>query len=420
MSVDNPGRLLRSKAVTHRLMGPPSTPVIALARHLKLQLLFWLILLICATYLLTKTSYKETVSARGILEPVEGIQEIVSPVAARIVQIHVTKGASVREGDILATLSSGPYNAEGMSALEETRQQLLADKALLIKQLNIQQQLQQQSRHWRKIASQNMLSSKQNLEREVELVQRRAQLSDRNLEAISALVNSGNGSAREYDLHYQRHLELLGLEQTLTRKLLQFDHELNSLSNIERREGINSQQASLRIQQELQQIEQKITNLKNRASLTVVAQRPGIVAELALDLGTPVLPNQPLFYINPLTTELKATLYVPASVQAKLAVGQAVLLSYDAFDYRLYGRQKATLSSVGHARLDPRKTQLPVFGLNEPVFKVTAALDSLTLDGEPPYLLQSGATLLADFVLSDMTLLQFIFKPLLGLQGKVT
>ena len=76
--------------------------------------------------------------------------------------------------------------------------------------------------------------------------------------------------------------------------------------------------------------------------------------------------------------------------------------------------------AIGKARLDPRETVLPIFGINEPVFKITAQLHETAVQGDSLYRLQSGATLMADFVLSEMSLLQFIFRPILGLQGKVT
>jgi membrane fusion protein len=202
--------------------------------------------------------------------------------------------------------------------------------------------------------------------------------------------------------------------------LLQYDYELNSLNNAEQLAEFDSEQASLQIQRELQVIDQEITSLSNQALFTVVAQGPGIVAELGLSSGKSVLPNQPLFFINPQNVDLQATLYVPAAVQAKLVIGQSVLLRYDAFDFRLYGRYEATVVAIGKARLDPRETVLPIFGINEPVFKITAQLHETAVQGDSLYRLQSGATLMADFVLSEMSLLQFIFRPILGLQGKVT
>lgn len=420
MVTQNSNYLFRERAIAHRILGPPSAPVITLANHFKLQLGLWVVLLLVATYLLTKTSYKETVAARGVLEPIQGAQKIVSPGAARVEKIHVTRGEQVQKGTILASLSSGIYNEQGGSVVQENIHQLRADRELLVKKLEVQQLAQQQSTHWSRLASENVHSSKLSLTYEAELLTARTQLSDRNLKAVSTLLQSGNSSTREFDQQQQAHLELLGRSQALSQRLLQYDYELNSLNSAEQQGELDSKQASLQVQRELQLIDQKITNLSNQALFTVVAQGPGVVAELGLETGKSVLPSQPLFFISPPQAELQATLYVPASVQAKLFAGQSVLLRYDAFDYRLYGRYEATVIAIGQAPLDPRETVLPIFGISEPVFKVTAELHESTVQGDSSYRLHSGATLTADFVLWEMSLLQFIFKPILGLQGKVT
>ena len=420
MVAQNSESLFRERAIAHKMRGPQSAPVITLASYFKLQLGLWVALLLVATYLLTKTTYKETVAAPGVLEPVHDAQKIVSPVAARVEKIHVNQGERVERGDILASLSTGIYNGQGASVVQENIQQLRTDRELLIRKFEVQQLAQQQSRHWSRLAIANVHRSKLSLEEEAALLTTRTELSDRNLQAVSTLLQSGNSSTREFDQQQQVHLELLGRRQALSQRLLQYDYELNSLRNAEQLAQFDSEQASLQIQRELQVIDQKITSLGNQALFTVVAEAPGIVAELGLEGGTSVLPNQPLFFINPSEAELQATLYVPAAVQAKLVTGQSVLLRYDAFDFRLYGRHEATVIAIGKARLDPRETVLPIFGINEPVFKVTAQLHASTVQGDSLYRLQSGATLMADFVLSEMSLLQFIFRPILGLQGKVT
>ena len=418
--MQNTDRLFRERAIAHKVMGPPSVPVITLTNYIKLQLGLCVVLLLAATYLLTKTTYKETVAAPGVLEPVHDTQKIVSPVAARVEKIQVSQGESVERGDILASLSTGFYNGRGDSAVQENIQQLRTARELLIEKFEVQQRSQKQSRRWSTLAVANVHSSKLSLEKEAGLLTTQTQLSDRNLQAVSSLLQSGNSSTREFDQQQQAHLELLGRRQALLQRLLQYDYELNSLNNAEQLAEFDSEQASLQIQRELQVIDQEITSLSNQALFTVVAQGPGIVAELGLSSGKSVLPNQPLFFINPQNVDLQAILYVPAAVQAKLVIGQSVLLRYDAFDFRLYGRYEATVVAIGKARLDPRETVLPIFGINEPVFKITAQLHETAVQGDSLYRLQSGATLMADFVLSEMSLLQFIFRPILGLQGKVT
>lgn len=412
--------LLREKAVTHKLLGPQSVPVIAIASHFRVQLLIWLLLLLAAVYLLMQTDYKETIAAPGVLEPKHGMQKIISPATARVEQIHVALGEFVSEGSVLASLARGEYDEAGRSIHREDIQQLKNERDLLKQQLLGQQQALQHSRRWGELAGENAQDKQAALSREAALLTQQLELSAKNLRAVASLREAGNSSAREYDQQHRAHLELLEREQLLAQRVLNLEHERDALDNAQKVSEFESQQSIIRLRREMQAIDQHIRAADNQALFTVIAQSSGTVAELGLELGKPVLVNQPLFYINPADTELQATIFVPASVQAKLAVGQPVLLRYDAFDFRVYGRQRATVAAIGQARLDPRESLLNIAGINEPVFKVTAALESLSVSGDADYVLRPGSTLIADFVVTELSLLQFIFNPILGLRGKVT
>jgi len=416
----NSNSLLREQVVAHRLRGSRSTPVMAIANYFKLQLVLWTALLFVATYLLTKIVYKQTVPSRGFLEPSAGSQIITSPTPARVELIHVRQGDHVVKGDILASLNTDIHDGRGVSIGQENIAQLRFDRKLLAQQLDVLQAGWLQSRHWDKVAEENVRENAINLDRESELLEIQSQLSSHALQAVSRLLDARSSSKREYDQYYQAHMEHLLRNESLRQRMLQNDHSLQSLENAEQLAQLDFKQSTLRIQRELQRIDSKIDSLSNQFMFTVVAQGPGVVAELALETGKPVSPLQPLFYINPIRPELQATIYVPASVQGKLELGQSLLLRYDAFDYRLYGRFQATVTAIGQARLDPRDSRLPVTGITEPVFKVVAALHDTSIGHESRYRLQSGATLVADFVVAEMSLLQFIFKPVLGLRGKVS
>ena len=420
MNAENSESLLREQVIAHRLIGPQSAPVIAIANHFRLQLGLWVLLLFVATYLLTKTSYKETLAARGVLEPRIGAQKIVSPAAARVTRIHVRQGDRVAKGDVLASLTADVHNGSGGSVHQQNLTQLREDRGLIEEQLHTEQLARNQSRRWSKHAAENVRGGRSNLEKEAEYLEIQLGLSDRNLKAVTRLVETGNSSTREFDQQYRAHLDLLVRERSISQRELQLGHELDVLDNSQQVAELAFHQSMLRLQRELRAIDREIEALDNRALFTVVAEGPGIVAELGLETGKPVFMNQPLFYINPIGSELQATIYVPAAAQARLAIGQPVLLRYDAFDFRLYGRQEAAITAIGQARLDPRDTVLPVAGISEPVFKVTAQLHNNSVQGEALYQLRAGSTLIADFVVADMSLLQFIFKPILRLQGKVT
>ena len=169
----------------------------------------------------------------------------------------------------------------------------------------------------------------------------------------------------------------------------------------------------------LAQYDYEIDILDHQERFTVVAEDRGVVAALAIEAGQPVSPGQLLLRINPVSPQLQAIIYVPSRVLGKLATGQELMLSYDAYDYRYYGRYQAVVTQISRASLDPRELLLPVPGISEPVFKVLASLNEQTVEGPDIARLQAGMLLNADFITAEMSLAAFIFKPLLRLRGRI-
>jgi membrane fusion protein len=99
--------------------------------------------------------------------------------------------------------------------------------------------------------------------------------------------------------------------------------------------------------------------------------------------------------------------------------GQQVMLGFDAFDYRYYGRYPAVVEQISRGSLDPREQLLPVPGISEPVFRVRLSLTKQYVEGPDIARLQAGMLLRADFITAEMSLLSFIFKPLLRLRGRI-
>ena len=55
----------------------------------------------------------------------------------------------------------------------------------------------------------------------------------------------------------------------------------------------------------------------------------------------------------------------------------------------------------------------------EPVFRLRASIEQRYVSGSETYRLQPGLLFTADFVLEELPLLYFIFKPVLSLRGLV-
>lgn len=88
--------LFREQVIARHFGRHNSATVIHRARILLAGSLAGALLFIALLWVLLETHYKETVTARGVLEVSGDTQRIVAPVAARLRVMHVTEGQTVR------------------------------------------------------------------------------------------------------------------------------------------------------------------------------------------------------------------------------------------------------------------------------------------------------------------------------------
>ena len=410
--------LFRVEAVLHKSDRSHSAPVI----HQKgmFRTLIWLsaALLLLALILVTRMNYKETEAAQGILEPSRGVQKIVSPAAAMVIEISVEEGQIVTSGQVLATLSTSLFDHSGRRSQAAQIQQLQSERDLLEQEQVIHEQLHEQSAARIRAAILNLKISVGIVTKESEILISQTTVSNYNLDSLRRLLQNSNVSQSQYDQRYLTHLNLLRQQQEVSQRQQKFKDQLDDYSAQRIYVDLEFAKSRLHLQKESTQLEFKIDQLSNQGLITAVAVEDGIVAAIAIEEGQPVVPNQPLLYINPTNDELEAVIYVPSRVLGKIAPGQRLLLSYDAFNYQNYGRYSATVKLISRASLDPREHLLPVPDIGEPVFKVIASLDQEFVEGPEIYRLQPGLLLTADFVIDEMSLTRFVLKPLLKLRGR--
>ncbi|PCJ25435.1 MAG: hypothetical protein COA96_07310 [SAR86 cluster bacterium] len=375
--------------------------------------------MLAALILLTRTNYRETLPARGVLEPGQGVQKIVSPSAAVLKSVYVEAGDIVSKGQPLASLSTSVFDRSGRPIQEAQVDQLTSTQELLSQEMSVQEKLyiKNKSRNHEEI--EGLQVRNQNLTAEMALLATQLTLSNTNLEALQYLLDNSNISQADFDQRHASHLGLRLQREALLGRMQEVSSKLTGLASVEEVIEFEYERDRLVFQKETDRLDYEIQRALSQGSITVLAQDNGIVAAVAVGQGESVRSSQPLFYINPENDRLRAIVYVPARVHGRLYPGQQIMLSYDAFDYQIYGRYNAIISSLSQASLDPREQLLPVSGINEPVFRVEASLEQEYVDGPELYRLQSGMQLSADFVVSEMPLLMFIFKPLLGLRGKI-
>ena len=411
--------LFREDSIGHKSRDPYSSLVIYQRVSVRLGVLVVVSFLCLILFLLGHTSYKQTIVTKGILESSAGLQEVNSPVAAVLSRIYVDVGDRVVAGQLLASLSGTVFNHLGKPAHNAEIGLLSSEREYLSQQMMLQEELFSSSKRRNSAKQRNLQLTETSLSKEKEIVQAQLLLSETQLDGLRVLLRGSNISKSPFDQNYGLLLNLRLRHQELAQRTQRTNHELSDSRQAFEELALNFEQVQLQWKNETEEIDRRITILKNQENITVVANAAGLVAAVAVRTGESVVNNQKLFSIQAHGHELQASLFAPARVQGRLYPGQEVLLSYDAFDYRRYGRYSATIDSISQASLDPREHLIPVPGITQSVFKITANLEQEYVESSDIFRLQPGMLLTADFVVSEMSLLRYIFKPLLALKGKV-
>jgi membrane fusion protein len=252
------------------------------------------------------------------------------------------------------------------------------------------------------------------------LIDQQLEIGARQMRALHTVHATSAGiSRREVDQQQLTQLSLKRQRQDAVRLLDRRQADLSRLQERTAAAVTRQQRDQLRLQRDLVRLDQELLRYRQQDHIAVVAEQSGVVSAIQLDAGQPVRANQGIAQIQTPQSPLQVVVFVPSRVAGKLVPGQELLLRFDAFDYHHYGRYGAVVTHIGRASIDPREQLLPVSGINEPVFRLTARLDQHYVEGPDIYPLQAGLALTADFVLQDLSLLSFIFKPVLALRGKV-
>lgn len=415
MSQDEP--LLRS-----RVCAPDGEASAVVQRSVPVILasLIAAILFITLVFLLFTTRYKETQQAKGILQSQGRSQQVTAPAPGRLVRWHVEEGDLVTSGQLLATLSRSVYDGSGARRSAVQARELQARLNLLGKEIELTNARFDAERSELQNLLDDELQALELIEEELDLSVERLAIGERQLRAFHTLQrNSSATSVAEVDRQKLSILELRRQKQVAHRLLQRQQSEVSLLQRQIAALALKGELALLPLRKQSLSLEQQINKASREETFVVVAEQTGTVTAIALHAGQPVGAGQLMARIGDQGDDIEAVVYVPSRVAGKLQPGQEVLISFDAFDFHQYGRYPARIKQISKASVDPREQLLPVPGIREPVFRLSATIEQRFVRGPETYPLQPGLLFTADFVLEELPLLYFIFKPVLSLRGLV-
>ena len=416
---DERRELFRPEVLIYRREKTISSAVISQSSAVKIMVWGSIGLMCFALLVLCLIRYKETESARGMLQHTAPSQQIKSPNSAVVALVTVTEGELVDKGQTLMRLSTVILNGSGESRQSSTIRRLRLKEESLEMQLDMDERLYkaESERHSLSIASLAFTIS--GLELEADLLAKQEALSRSNIQALAHLLNNSNISQSQFDRELLKHLGIEREKNSVESRIYAAKSELEDGTLQLGLLVLDYEDKQFKVANEARQLANEIIDLHQGTSISIQALESGVVASLAVETGSSVSAGQILLTILPNQQSLQATIFVPSRLIGRIQEEQELLLEFDAFPISKFGYTTASVVMISTGPLDPRETLLPVPGLNEPVFKVIAELEKYYVEGSETFPLVSGIQFSADFVMEDLSLLEFIFKPVLKLKGKI-
>ncbi len=355
----------------------------------------------------------------GYLELDQGAARVTVPEASVVSELLVKEGDEVGAGQAIARLSQERTTGSGVNASELVRQQLKERLASLeaehaqAEQLGSEQLVQGRKRvdDLRKQLAQSRA--------EAEAQQRRLDSANQESQRVQQLLKEGFASE---NMVRDRHND--ALDQAT--KLESLKSSSASIDSDLRRAQADIPQIEIRTKQQLQQIEQRMSEIKQslvqeeaRSDSEVRAPIAGIVTNIAAARGDSLAADAPLATVMPKGSGLHAQLLVPTRAIGFIEPGNPVVLRYDAFPFQRFGQYHGRVASVGRTVWSPGEKvgSVPV---REPVYRIEVALDSQAVrNGNQEFPLRPGMLVNADILLEKRTVFEWVFEPVLALRERL-
>jgi membrane fusion protein len=346
----------------------------------------------------------------------------------------VREGDSVIAGQPLFELSTARQGEQGeITALVAqqlaTRQQSIeAEQRLRSAQATEKKQALEQRLS-------NLASEAAQLEQEVTLTQRRHSLASSSVAKFQTLQAQGYVSGAQTQQKQEDLIDIATRLANLQRSKLQLQANQMALQAEQAAIGNNLATDQAQLQRAAASLQQEIAENRNRKTSLITASQAGSISTLSSQNGQMINAGQVLATLIPKANDsadnalLEAHLYAPSRSAGFVAIGQQVLIRYQAYPYQKFGLHLGTVIDISKTPFAP--SELPAslastilsnaqqniqgFNSNEALYRIKVRLDKQTIDAYGQLQsLKSGMTLEADVLQDRRKIWEWIAEPVLA------
>jgi membrane fusion protein len=340
------------------------------------------------------------------------------PWEVQVSKVYVAEGQSVAAGDVLVLLTTEVRNGAGHRPEDISIAQLKMKISLLEKERILSREMYS-TKVEQASSNISLVESKlKSLNQSVLLSKERLSVNDANLKSFTKLLETSSVSKLQHTQQKLIFLEAAQYTNNIEFERLESESKLSDLYLEVKALEIQYLTTKSDYDQQIELLHHEIEGLENSHLITIVSSNDGVVTGMAIKQGMVVKPQQHLMQVSNPDNVLIATLFVSSRIIGMLHTEQLLRLSFDTFPVNEYGYYDATIVQIGGTPLDPRATPLPVQSSNQPVFRVVARLEQNFVEGPDTHPLKSGYEFTAHVVTENLSLLEFVFKPLISLRQK--
>jgi membrane fusion protein len=387
---------------------------VASLQPLSLKVATWFVAAMVALLIgfLFVVQYARKETAVGYLTPTKGTAKVFVPRRGTVKEVHVADGDTVKEGQPLLTIETDQIAADGMDVNASQLESLGLQKELLAKNIKAEEQRAVSERERLTAAARGLETEIAQLRGQIKLQSERLEVTQDDVATGEQLRSKGFMTAVEFRRRQVAALEqkqvLSGLNQQLAAKQNQLTEARFSLKQLP---TVMAQKVQA-LRNELSAAEQRIAEIKGRGAYVIRAPSSGRVSTLQATAGQNADPQRLQLEIIPEDSVLQAELFLPARAAGFVETGQAVRILYDAFPYQHFGAYRGRVVKVSQTILTSSDAAGPI-KLNEPAYRVTAALERPDIDAYGKRVaLQPDMLLKADIILERRSLVSWLTTPL--------
>lgn len=387
-----------------------------------ISLTIWTVILCIITVaicsLLYFAQYTRKHSTQGILVPDKGLVNIITPDAGLVVNLEVTHGQAVKQGQLLYKILSDRAIAETELIRTERRNRLASMEESLQDDIVRQENLNQNEVHNRQRELHGLQSGLLIIKQKIQLLDEKIIISENNLGRYEKLVAQNLFSKIQAQEKRMEYLDTQTQKVQLQNERDAAVRQIEFLKNAILMEELRGQSLLAALQRKLDEVKDKLLAYDSTQYIYIVAPGDGIVANISAKSGQHVDSASALLSIIPDNSQLYAELYAPSNAIGFVSQGDKVLLRYRAFPYQKFGQHEGIVRYISRASLSDASKAIGASSANS-IYKITVALPEqhMVAYGRAEEL-QAGMEIDADILLDKRRLYEWLFEPLLGISRK--